>query len=201
LVSQNVASRTFTSMKASYSNSLMLAWQVADLEAKHLQAAFLEPAHLLLGLCKCVDIDVPGSVPAGLPERERLIEELLREFRRLREVFHSAGFDAMRFRRHYRTVLPEGSAGLTPPLARLHRNDAARDVVSEAERIAAVSGGIIYPIHLLYSLLAEDDPQREKAMAAVGLNEARLREVVKQQLFPHQKSAFSGTEWPNPQWN
>jgi hypothetical protein len=72
-----------------------------------------------------VDIDVPGSIPAGLPERDNLIEELLREFRRLREAFRKAGFDAMRFRRHYRTVLPEGSAGLTPPVARLHRNDAA----------------------------------------------------------------------------
>jgi ATP-dependent Clp protease ATP-binding subunit ClpC len=188
-------------MNATYSNSLMLAWQVADLEAKRLQATFLEPAHLLLGLCKCVDIDVPGSIPAGLPERDNLIEELLREFRRLREVFRGAGFDAMRFRRHYRTVLPEGSAGLTAPVARLHRNDAARDVVSEAERVAAVSGGIVYPIHLLYSLLGEDDPQREKAMAAVGANQARLRQAVKQHLLSKQGGLSSCTERNNPRWN
>jgi ATP-dependent Clp protease ATP-binding subunit ClpC len=188
-------------MNATYSNSLMLAWQVADLEAKRLQAAFLEPAHLLLGLCKCVDIDIPASIPASLPERDSLIEELVREYRRLREVFRGAGFDAMRFRRHYRTVLPEGSAGLTPPVARLHRNDAARDVVSEAERIAAASGGVVYPMHLLYTLLAEDDPQREKAMAAVGANEVKLRQVVKRQLFAHQSPGSADSKCPNPQWN
>jgi len=80
----------FLTMKPQHSNSLLLAWQVADLEAKRLHAAFLEPAHLLLGLCKCVDIDIPASVPAGIPDREMLLEELLREFRRLREVFVSA---------------------------------------------------------------------------------------------------------------
>jgi hypothetical protein len=31
-------------MKLNYSNSLMLVWQVADFEAKRLEAAFLEPA-------------------------------------------------------------------------------------------------------------------------------------------------------------
>jgi hypothetical protein len=130
-----------------------------------------------------------------------LLEELLREFRRLRESFGSAGFDAMRFRRHYRTVLPEGSAGLNPTVARLHRNDAAKDLFSEAEGIAAISGGVVYPVHLLYALLAEGDSQREKAMATVGSNEARLRQTLKQHLFPEQGVAGSTPNQPNPQWN
>jgi ATP-dependent Clp protease ATP-binding subunit ClpC len=187
-------------MKATYSNSLMLAWQVADLEAKRLQAAFLEPAHLLLGLCKCVDIDIPASIPANAAQREALLEELLREFRRLRESFGSAGFDAMRFRRHYRTVLPEGSAGLSPAVARLHRNDAAKDAFEEAEKIAAASGNVVYPIHLLSSLLAETDPQRESAMAAVGSSEARLRQTIKKQLS-QQHGQIPPAMNANPQWN
>jgi ATP-dependent Clp protease ATP-binding subunit ClpC len=188
-------------MKPGYSNSLMLVWQVADLEAKHLQAAFLEPAHLLLGLCKCVDIDIPASIPAGVPQRDLLEEELLREFRRLRASFGCARFDAMRFRRHYRTLLPEGSAGLNPAVARLHRNDAAKDLFSEAEEIAAISGGVVYPVHLLYALLAEGDSQREKAMATVGSNEARLRQTLRQHLVPEQGVAGSTPNRPNPQWN
>lgn len=179
----------------------MLAWQVADLEAKRLQAAFLEPAHLLLGLCKCVDIDVPSSVPSGIPDREILLEELLREFRRLREAFASAGFDAMQFRRHYRTVLPEGSAGLNPAVGRLHRSDAAKDLFSEAEGIATLSGGGVFPIHLLYALLAEGDSQREKAMATVGSNESRLRQRLRQELFPPTDAQTSKSDCHNPQWN
>lgn len=136
--------RIIDQMKTNYSKSLMLIWQLADCEAKRLQAAFLEPAHLLLGLCKCVDIDVPSSLPPGVPERDSLLEELLREFRRLRDAFRSSGFDAMRFRRHYRTVLPEGSATLHLAESHLHRNDAAKDVFWEAERIAEVSGVLYF---------------------------------------------------------
>lgn len=188
-------------MKPQHSNSLLLAWQVADLEAKRLHAAFLEPAHLLLGLCKCVDIDIPASVPPGIVDRDMLLEELLREFRRLREVFRRAGFDAMQFRRHYRTLLPQGSAGLNPAFVRLHRNDAARDLFSEAEGIATLSGGLVFPIHLLYALLGEEDSHREKAMDSVGANESRLRHSIKQELFPPTDARGSIEDRPNTQWN
>jgi ATP-dependent Clp protease ATP-binding subunit ClpC len=189
-------------MSANYSNSLLVTWQVADLEAKQLHAAFLEPAHLLLGVCKCVDIDVAVAASIGdAPGRDAVLEELLREFRRLSEVFKSAGFGAMRFRRHYRTVLPEGSAGLNPAAGRLHRNDAAKDIFAEAERIAGCSGGVVFPIHLLYSLLAEDDREREKAVAAVGSNEARLRQAIKRQLFGQQDRGFVPGDQPATHWN
>jgi hypothetical protein len=188
-------------MSARHSNSLLFAWQVADLEAKRLHAAFLEPGHLVLGLCKCVDIDVIASFGSSVPNREALLEELLREFRRLRETFVRAGFDAMRFRRYYRTILPEGSAGSTPPVVRLHRNDAAKDAFAAAERVAGVSDGVVYPIHLLYSLLAESDPQREKAIAAVGSNEARLRQTISEHLFLQNRVIVSNPDLPNPEWN
>lgn len=188
-------------MQPRHSNSLLFVWQVADLEAKRLHAAFLEPAHLLLGLCKCVDVDVLASIPSSAPQREALLEEMLREFRRLREAFASAGFDAMRFRRHYRTVLPEGSAGLNPAVVRLHRTDAAKDVFMEAEKTLSVSDGVVYPIHLLHALLAEADPQREKAMAAIGLSEARLRKTIKEHLFAQQNLKSPTPDMPNPQWN
>jgi hypothetical protein len=44
-------------MKARYSDSLVLSWQVAELEARRLHAPFIEPAHLLIGLSKIVDLD------------------------------------------------------------------------------------------------------------------------------------------------
>lgn len=175
----------------------MLAWQVADLEAKRLNAAFLEPAHLLLGLCKCVDIDILSLVPTGTPGREILLEELLREFRRLREAFARAGLDAMLFRRHFRTVLPEGSEGLTPKLPRLHRCGALKDIFSEAEGIVGLLGGVVYPIHLLYALLNEGDSQRTEAIARVGSNEARLRQTLRKELFPSIDTRTPTGDHPN----
>jgi len=41
-----------------------------------------------------------------------VLEELLRETRRLREVFRKAAFDAQRFRRRFRKVLTTGDGGM-----------------------------------------------------------------------------------------
>jgi hypothetical protein len=54
---------------------------------------------------------------------------------------------------------------------------------------------------LLYSILAEDDPQRKEAMAAVGASEARLRQAVKHQLISQQSGGYADGDCPNPQWN
>jgi len=187
-------------MKPRHSNSLLFVWQVADLEAKRLQAAFLEPAHLLLGLCKCVDIDVLASIPSNPPQREALLEELLREFRWLREAFGSAGFDAMRFRRHYRTLLPEGSAGLIVVSGNLHRTDSAKDVFDGAEKIAEISGTEVYPIHLLYSLMVERDDVRDEAMRVAGSDPRRLRQVLNEQIA-QQQATTSTKNRGVAQWN
>lgn len=170
-------------MKARHSHGVRFAWQVGDLEARHLHAAFLEPGHLLLGLCKSVDIDLPSSIPSGVPERDRLLEELLREFRELREAFCSGSLDATRFRRHYRSLLPLGSAGFAAPEGRLHRTDASKDAFFAAEQIALLTGNVIFPLHLLYSLLSEPDSLRREAMAHIGVDEACLRVAVRTQLF------------------
>ena len=44
-------------MKAPRSISLLVVWRLAELEAKHLGATQLEPAHFLIGLAKAVDVD------------------------------------------------------------------------------------------------------------------------------------------------
>ena len=46
-------------MKPLHSNSLILVWRVAEYEARNLKASMIEPSHLLLGLCKIVDVDLP----------------------------------------------------------------------------------------------------------------------------------------------
>ena len=187
-------------MKPRHSSSLVFVWQIADLEAKRLQAAFLEPAHLLLGMCKCVDIDVLASIPSSAPQREALLEELLREFQRLREVFWSAGFNAMRFRRHYRNVLPVGSAGLNVVSGNLHRTDSAKDVFHVAEKFAEISVTPVYPIHLLLSLVVKRDDARDEAMRVTGSDPSRLCQALKEQIVPRPAASFT-KESRVEQWN
>jgi hypothetical protein len=45
-------------MKSRHSSSLILIWRIAEFEARHLNASTIEPTHLLLGLCKVVDLDM-----------------------------------------------------------------------------------------------------------------------------------------------
>jgi ATP-dependent Clp protease ATP-binding subunit ClpC len=188
-------------MKPNYSNSLLLAWQVAEFEARRLNAAFIEPAHFLLGLCKCVDIDFPSSIPSTIADRDKLLEELLREFQRLRKVFRTAGLDPARFRRHYRTLLPEGSPGLNPESARLHRTGSSRDVFANAEMTAEISGSAVYPIHLLHALLNESDALMDKAIAALGTNGKRLLEAVEADLFGQQRHSSPPRDSDRIKWN
>lgn len=188
-------------MKPTYSNSLLLTWQVAEFEARRLNAAFIEPAHFLLGLCKCVDIDFPSSIPSTIADRDKLLEELLREFQRLRKVFRTAGLDPTRFRRHYRTLLPEGSPGLNPESARLHRTGSSRDVFANAEMTAEISGSAVYPIHLLHALLTESDALMDKAIAAVGTNGKRLLHAIEMDLFGKQRHSSPPRDSDGLKWN
>ena len=49
-------------------------------------------------LCKVVDLDLPELMPKDLPERVEVLEEFLREVRKLRTAFRAAGSDAKTFR-------------------------------------------------------------------------------------------------------
>src|SRR5260370_12327449 len=86
-------------MSVRHSNSLIFIWRLAELEAKLLKSLTIEPTHLLLGLCKSVDIDLPGLFEKRSPDREEMLGELLREAGRLRSIFETARFDPRRFRR------------------------------------------------------------------------------------------------------
>lgn len=188
-------------MEASYSYSLIVAWQVAECEAKQLAAAFLEPAHLLLGLCKCVDIDFATSLPQELADRETVLRELVREFEKIATVFRIGRFDARRFRRSYRLVLPKGSAGLNSPNARLHRSGPARDIMREAEAVAKRFSSVVYPTHLLSALLADPDDQRHSTIAKVGADEDQLRVAIEKYLSEHSSMIFKPPELGAASWN
>src|SRR5881396_287718 len=84
-------------MKSRHSNSLILIWRLAEFEARHLDTSTIEPTHLLLGLCKVVDLDLPELVAKDSPNRDEVLEELLRDVRKLRTVFRAAGLDAKAF--------------------------------------------------------------------------------------------------------
>lgn len=187
-------------MKPRHSTSLTLVWRVAELKARHLKAAFLEPSHLLLGLCKMVDLDLPTLVPKETPNRDAALEELLREARRLREVFGKADFDARRFRRRFRQVLTTGSSVMEAG-GRLHRTDDAKGTFAEAERMARLGDGTVFPVHLLHALLAAEDQARDQLLTELGTDKARLREAAKRGVIVPRDRPAAWASKDKTRWN
>ena len=184
-------------MKSRHSNSLVLVWRVAEFEARHLKDSTIEPTHLLLGLCKVVDLDLPELVSKNLPDRAEVLEELLREVRRLRTVFRAAGLDARALRRSLRRAPPERRFAMDDS-ERLRRSPAARRVFADAERFAQLSSGTVYPVHLLCAILLAKDEHRDATLTRLEIDKQRFLTVAKRQILMPQ---LGGSKKERSRWN
>ncbi len=168
-------------MKVRHSESLVLIWRLAELEARALKAANIEPVHLMLGLCKSVDIDLPSLVQKDSPDRDGVLEELLREVRRLRTVFRAAGLDACAFRRALRGKC--GCKLVAPPASeRLRRSKEAKQVFADAEHFAELAGSVVFPVHLLYAVVSTADELRDTLLDEMDVDIERFRAVGKREV-------------------
>jgi hypothetical protein len=187
-------------MKARHSDSLVLTWQVAELEARRLHAPFIEPNHLLIGLCKIVDVDLTSLVTKDMPDRDAILEELLREVRRVRTVFRTAGVDACTLRRRLRRTC-EGSHDALVPKGRLHRTQASKDVFADAEHFAEIAGSAVFPIQLLYALLLSKDGERDEVLADEGIAVKRFQDAAKRETLLGRDLKIVGTSRSKRQLN
>ena len=186
-------------MKSRHSNSLILVWRVAEFEARHLNVSTIEPTHLLLGLCKVVDLDLPELVSKDSPDRDEVLEELLREVRRLRTIFRAAGLDAETFRCRLRRASPERRFALDDS-ERLRRSSAAKRVFADAEHFAQLGSGTVYPVHLLYATLLADDDHRDTTLTEVNADKRRLLSVVKREVLVPQFGTASPSKKARTLW-
>ncbi len=187
-------------MKTRHSKSLVLVWRVAELEARHLKASVIEPTHLLLGLCKVVDLDLTELVSKDLPDRDEVLEELLREVRKLRTVFRAAGLEAKLFRRKLRFVSPERRFALDET-ARLRRSSAAKQVFGDAEHFAQIGNSDVYPVHLLYATLLISDAHRDLAMAGLDVDKKRFLAISRREILGKQISSPLPSSKARVRWN
>jgi ATP-dependent Clp protease ATP-binding subunit ClpA len=183
-----------------HSASLILVWRVAEFEARQAKASTIEPTHLLLGLCKVVDIDLPEFVAKDAPDRDEVLEELLREVRRLRTVFRAAGLDAKTFRRKLRRASPERRFALDDS-ERLRRTSAAKQIFADAEHFALLGSSVVYPVHLLYAGLLAEDEYRDTTLAELNIEKKRLLTVSKREVLGRQIGSASPSTKARTRWN
>ena len=187
-------------MKSSHSNSLILVWRVAEFEARHQNASTIEPMHLLLGLCKVVDLDLPELVSKDSPDRDDVLEELLREVRKLRAIFRAAGLDAKTFRRRLRRALPEPRFTLDKS-ERLRRSSTSKRVFADAEQFAQLGSGTVYPVHLLYATLLAEDNHRDAILAELKIEKNRVINASKREVVTPQLGSASASKKARARWN
>lgn len=168
-------------MKKRHSDSLILMWRLAEIEARHLNATSIEPTHLLLGLCKSVDLDLPALVQKDSPDRDEVLEELLREVRRLRTIFRAAGLDARVFRRALRRKSKGKEIVLSEPQS-LRRSKAAKQVFADAEHFAEMANSVVFPAQLFYAVISIEDEVRDDLLDQLGVEPERLQKVAKREI-------------------
>lgn len=169
-------------MNPRHSNSVILIWRLAEAEARRLHAIEIEPVHLWLGLSKIVDLDLGAFVPKETPKRNEVVEALLSEVGRLREVFRAAELDPKVFRRRLRQSIHAGRFSADPS-TRLHRNDSAKAVFRDAEGFAALAGGLTLPVHLLHAVLMAKDQIHEGLFRELDVDKRRLERLTKASLL------------------
>ena len=152
------------------------------MEAKHLNSSTIEPTHLLLGLCKAVDVDPRGLFNEHLQGRELILEELVREVRRLRVVFETVGFDARAFRRALRRELGKHTRSPTKS-HHLRRSNEAKQVFVDAEQVAEMADCVVFPVHLFHAVLSATKDAYTDLMARAGCDPERLKKVTKREAM------------------
>ena len=186
-------------MNVQYSSSLLLIWQVAEYEARQLKASTIEPNHLLLGLTKSVDLDLKTLVSKEASHCDDLLEECLREVRRLRNVFRSANLNAAIFRRRLRRVSDPHRLNFAQS-EHLHSSAAAKRIFSDAEHLTQLTDIYVYPIHLLFSVLATKDEQRDEVLKGLGIDNKLLFKALNQELI-FAPSIMQTTKNEEARWN
>ncbi len=185
---------------SSLSASSTVVWLLAETEARHLNASKIEATHLFLGICKAVDVDLTELVSKDSPNRDEILEELLREVRKLRTVFRVASVNAKALRRRLRGASPKGRFSF-PESERLRRSSAAKQIFADAEHFAQVSNGTVYPVHLLYATMLAEDEDRDATFAELKINKKRLLSVAKREVLTFQIGSASQTRAARARWN
>jgi ATP-dependent Clp protease ATP-binding subunit ClpC len=156
---------------AVYAPSTVLAWNIAAIEAKSGHATEIEPAHLLLGICKLCDLDIDRFCPKQIRDSRNQRQEFQKDVQILQQWFENWGLDPTLFRRRLRTRMMRTDRNVIHE-GIMHRDALSRDVFERAEEISAlqaIDDVIVRPCHVLQSLFEQPDTPWDSLLADMGI--------------------------------
>ena len=161
-----------------HSDSLLIAWRLAEFEATNRRATGLEPVHFFLALLKVVEIDLETILGSSTALTG---QEILREagsVKKLAACFAVTGLETTQTRRGLRRLLPMGSSD-TEFGGHLRRTPEAREAFEKAEQEALKAGAKqVETLHLLAGILAVSCPLVQSALDHAGIDEEKLARAV-----------------------
>jgi ATP-dependent Clp protease ATP-binding subunit ClpC len=159
-------------------DSLILVWQIAEIEARHLGSRQIEPSHLFLGLLKIVDLDLEKALAKSSSYDAVIVSD---QVGILRRSLGEYDLDTTRIRRRFRRYLKAGE-----PIDRsihLRRSQKARAAFARAEALAEKASGNVHPMHMIVALLQGQDTNIESILEEVGCFPTELRRYLETQLI------------------
>jgi ATP-dependent Clp protease ATP-binding subunit ClpC len=167
------------------SDGLLLSWRIAAWEASAGHSPEIEPAHLLIGLCKLCDLGAEQVRALVRPGEVGDLEALTADGAGLRDAFERVGVDPTALRRRVR-ALAACSAEPARPVDRdngvMHRSRASRRMFDRAEALVrgAPAGGErgVGVSDLLRALLADPDRPSAEALTELGVQPGVGAEVA-----------------------
>jgi hypothetical protein len=156
-----------------HSKSLLLVWQLAELEALNLKQETIKPAHFLLGILKVVEFDL-SKVRKN--QREEVSKEIKKDIADLKSCVGEFVLDLTYTRRFLRGILPKGSGDSSKD--RLRRAKPACLVFGDAETLAQKTRSPVLPTHLLMALLESEDAQIRTVFEKVQVDMGDFKKYV-----------------------
>lgn len=131
-----------------YSPGVQLAWQIGASEAIAGHHAFIEPEHVLIGLCRLGEVAREDRVPP-IVGSDQLLRYLQVEVLNLHACFAKYTVDVARFASGLRALAGEGRVGQVPSNEILPRNPACRDAFQRAAQLAREHGAPFVVFHAI----------------------------------------------------
>ena len=167
-------------MAQHYTESLILAWNLAANEAHQSNALEIEPIHLMMSLSKLCDLDVNEVF-----EHFNMTDETQRatyeaNVQELKQLFEQAGLETNGFRRYLRALASASHARDEAPPPKpaegevmlMHRSHDTLRVFQRAEEIGAASNDTLCrPAHVLQALTELPNPLWAKLFEAMGISD------------------------------
>jgi ATP-dependent Clp protease ATP-binding subunit ClpC len=147
-----------------------LAWQVAANETVASRQQFIEPAHLLIGLCSLEKVDLEGREGA---EVEEIRAALTAERDGVRSVLEGVGLAPTSLRRRLRLKIGMGASAHAGQV--VHRSEASKALFDRASELAEATGELTC-LHLLAAIMDDPGDAISSLLAEVPVDPKKLRE-------------------------